>query len=68
MFDVYCPGHGCRILLFPSDIVKIRNTREGIEVNYRCFCGYEGVWHTGRTDSEGGERCERPVSVAGAMT
>lgn len=66
MFDVYCPGHGSRVLMFPSDIEAIRNTREGIEVIYRCFCGYEGVWHSGRARKEGGELCERPVSAAEA--
>ncbi|CAN5820546.1 hypothetical protein BH23ACT11_BH23ACT11_31320 [soil metagenome] len=59
MFDVHCPGHGKRILLFASDIQNIRNTQEGIYLHYRCFCGYEGIWHTGRTKSEGGERCEK---------
>lgn len=53
MFDVYCPNHGCRVLLFSSDIEATANTREGIEVHYRCFCGYRGVWLTGRTKSEG---------------
>lgn len=53
MFDVYCPSHGSRVLLFSADIEAIRNTRGGIEVHYRCFCGYRGVWLTGRTRSEG---------------
>ncbi len=53
MFDVYCPNHGSRVLLFSSDIEAIRNIREGIEVHYRCFCGHRGVWLTGRTRSEG---------------
>ena len=43
MFDVHCPRHGKRGLLFALDIQNIRNTREGIQVNYHCFCGYEGV-------------------------
>lgn len=69
MFDVYCPGHGKRVILFASDIENIHNTREGIAVNYRCYCSYEGVWHTGRAKNEGGEqRCESPVSAAVAAT
>lgn len=67
MFDVYCPRHGCRVLLFPSDIQNIRNIPEGIEVNYRCFCGCEGIWHTGR-ERKDDERCEIPVSAVGAAT
>lgn len=43
MFDVYCPNHGSRVLLFSSDIEAVRNIREGIEVHYRCFCGHRGV-------------------------
>ena len=49
MFDIYCPDHGSRILLFTNDIEEIQNTEEGIEVHYRCTCGYRGVWITGRT-------------------
>ena len=49
MFDVYCPEHGSRILLFAGDIEMIRNTEKGVEVHYRCTCGYRGVWLTGRT-------------------
>ena len=68
MFDVHCPGHGKRVILFAQHIQSIRNTREGIEVHYRCFCGHEGVWRTGHAKSEGGERHERPVSAAGVAT
>ena len=49
MFDIYCPEHGSRVLLFTNDIEEIRNTKRGIEVHYRCTCGYRGVWLTGRT-------------------
>lgn len=52
MFDVHCPNHGSRVLLFSSDIEATANTREGIEVHYRCFCGYRGVWLTGRRSAE----------------
>lgn len=49
MFDVYCPGHDRRVLLFPSDIEEIRNVHGVIEVHYRCFCGHRGIFYTGRT-------------------
>lgn len=40
-------------MLFAGDVEEVRNTQEGIEVRYRCFCGHEGVWHTGRAREEG---------------
>lgn len=52
MFDVYCPEHGSRILLFANDIEEIRNTENGVEVHYRCPCGYQGVWLTGRAEGK----------------
>lgn len=56
MFDVYCPDHGSRVLLFSRDIEAVLNTCEGIEVHYRCFCGHRGVWLTGRVSEEAEER------------
>lgn len=53
MFSIHCPNHGFRVLLFSSDIEAVCNTRGYIEVHYRCFCGYRGVWLTGRIRSEG---------------
>lgn len=52
MFDIYCPDHGCRVLLFPSDIEEIRNIHRVIEVHYRCFCGQRGIFYTGKTISD----------------
>ena len=52
MFDVYCPEHGSRVLLFSREIKVVLNTSEGIEVHYRCFCGHRGVWLTGRIPDE----------------
>lgn len=48
MFAPYCPNHGHRVLLFVEDIVAVDATPLGIEVTYRCWCGYEGVWLSGR--------------------
>ncbi len=47
MFDVYCPQHGTRVLLDLTSIESIVSTNRGLNVHYRCHCGYEGVWTTG---------------------
>ena len=65
MFDVYCLGHGSRVLLFTRDIENVRNTSEGIEVHFRCFCGYQGVWRTGRRFAE--NECVAHVPGAGSF-
>lgn len=49
MFDVFCEHHGSRVLLGTSRIQEIRNTEGGIDVSFRCYCGGQGVWHTGRS-------------------
>lgn len=48
MFDVFCEHHNSRVLLGTSRIQEIRNTEGGIDVSYRCYCGSEGTWRTGR--------------------
>ncbi len=48
MFDVFCEHHHSRVLLGTSRIREIRNTADGIDVSFRCYCGGEGVWRTGR--------------------
>ena len=42
MFDVTCPRHGHRVLLF-SDQIRLENTTHGIEVHWTCSCGATGV-------------------------
>ncbi len=59
MFDVYCARHGCRVLLFASDIRAVHNTPDGIEVHYACYCGHRGVWRTGRTGRRTNARATR---------
>ena len=49
MFARYCPNHEARVLLFAHNIDEVRNTQSGIDVYYHCSCGYEDVWHTGRS-------------------
>jgi len=43
VFDVYCSGHGARILLSADDIVSLVNRPGGIELHWRCGCGQVGV-------------------------
>lgn len=42
MFDITCPRHGHRVLLF-GDQYRLANTSHGIEVHWRCTCGSTGV-------------------------
>jgi hypothetical protein len=46
MFDVICPRHGHRVLLFGSQ-VRLVNTTQGIEVHWTCSCGATGVERVG---------------------
>lgn len=48
MFTVFCPRHDADVLIWPSMIDGVRNTRAGIEVDYHCTCGNSGIWVTGR--------------------
>ena len=43
MFDVYCRGHGARVLLFPDNIVTLVNHPDGVDVHWQCTCGTVGV-------------------------
>lgn len=42
MFEVYCPSHGCSVLLTTGRIEALRNTPEGPVVVWRCWCGTRG--------------------------
>lgn len=55
MFVVHCAQHGTRVLIFSSGVERIRNTPEGIEVDYRCTCGQRGTWRTGRRSRSGAD-------------
>lgn len=48
MFSFHCPVHGHPVLLWPRAMTAIENTPDGIHVHFRCSCGFEGVWVTGR--------------------
>jgi hypothetical protein len=42
MFEVYCPNHQSHVLLTISRIEAFRNTPEGPELLWRCWCGTRG--------------------------
>ena len=43
MFDVFCPNHGSRVLLFSDDIEALINHPDGIALHWHCPCGERGV-------------------------
>lgn len=49
MFDIHCPRHGARVLIWPSGVDAVVNRDGAIEVHFHCTCGHRGVWRTGRT-------------------
>jgi hypothetical protein len=48
MFDAICHRHGHRLLLSSRRILSITNDDLGIVVRFRCWCGDEGEYRTGR--------------------
>ncbi|MGH9111447.1 MAG: hypothetical protein ACRDZN_03990 [Acidimicrobiales bacterium] len=42
VFQVFCTGHGARVLLDASRIEAIRNTGDGPVLDWRCWCGSRG--------------------------
>ena len=49
MYAITCSGCGERRLVFGSQITGLTNDESGVHVRFECFCGTEGVVHTGRT-------------------
>ena len=43
MFDVYCPRHAARLVLFTDDIEALVNGPDGVELHWQCSCGHRGV-------------------------
>jgi hypothetical protein len=43
MFDVYCPRHQSRILLYLDNIHALVNGPDGVEISWRCGCGQTGT-------------------------
>jgi len=48
VFTAYCEKHEAPVLLFTHNITGLVNWVDGIDVHFRCLCGYEGVWRTGK--------------------
>jgi hypothetical protein len=48
MFSVHCPNHGGRVLLSEEAILSLELVEGGIDLHYRCTCGYEGTCRPGR--------------------
>jgi hypothetical protein len=45
MFFVECASHESGFVLLNIDrIVATRNTRDGIELDWECWCGNRGTW------------------------
>jgi hypothetical protein len=49
MFEVFCPSHQTRVLLGTGRIEAMRNTAEGVIVEWHCWCGHRGRSLGGRT-------------------
>ena len=49
LFAVFCPSHETKVLMTEYNVTDVHNSPSGIEVHYRCSCGHEGVWETGRS-------------------
>jgi len=43
MFAIYCPTHHSTVLLGPRRIEALRNTPEGVVIEWRCYCGTGGT-------------------------
>lgn len=48
MFAAFCPDCARRQLIFPSQVIGIRNDERGIHVVYRCSRDHVAEWVTGR--------------------
>ncbi|CAA9229188.1 MAG: hypothetical protein AVDCRST_MAG76-1133 [uncultured Acidimicrobiales bacterium] len=72
VFSAYCPGHGRRVLLGPHDIVAIHNTTKGVHAYWRCPCGGQGSFLTGRRAATGNgahtPADQAPESQSGSST
>ena len=49
MFDVFCTACSRRQLVFPGQVLGIKNDESGIHVVFRCSRDHVGVWDTGRS-------------------
>ena len=67
MLTVHCPAHRTRVLIFTSGVEGVRNTAEGIEVDYRCTCGHRGTWLSGRRRRSGADAAARSAGAEYAV-
>lgn len=63
MFDVNCPACERRQLVFASQVRGITNDERGIHVAYRCWCGAESTWTTGRRGAAAPAPAREPVAA-----
>ena len=49
MFDVFCTECSRRQLVFPGQVLGIKNDESGIHVVFRCSRDHVGIWDTGRS-------------------
>lgn len=52
MFTAYCPAHEAAVLLPLSRMRALRNTAQGIELRFACWCGTSLEILTGVTAEE----------------
>jgi hypothetical protein len=60
-FAIQCPMEQARVLIFGSQVHQLRNTHAGIEVHFRCVCGNDAVFVTGRSARR--EHVRHPVAT-----
>lgn len=63
MFTVDCPIRAATVLVWPSQLIGITNTAEGLELHFRCSCRQPAVLVTGRRAA--GEVLHHPATAAG---
>lgn len=56
MFFNHCTACDKRQLIFPSQVVSLTNTDEGIVVAYTCWCGADQTLTTGLAARRAGAR------------
>ena len=53
MFDHKCTACDKRQLIFPTQVASVTNTDAGIVVAFKCWCGADQTWVTGRRTNDG---------------
>lgn len=50
MFDNDCQVCSSRVLIFPSQVTSLANTKDGIVVTFTCWCDTEQTQVLGKVD------------------